>query len=513
MEGEIGSLRRIDGFAPEAEAKFQKCMEENTPAVVYNFGPPSCLRTWCTDDGSASCAITQLRKNFGDARAPVVVGGVHMETYGAARVKDMSILEYLDWLGGNEDYPEIDRTKQWLYLKDWHFVREYRERRRLLQAFITRTASCDSPMTETAIRSASSAVDSEDYETPSLFADDWLNWWWEARRGGADDYRFVYVGPAGSLTPLHHDVLRSYSWSANLCGAKRWTLFPPAEGPKLHDRLGNLAPDCRAGKYDAAAFPLLEKAPRCEVLQGPGEAIFVPSGWFHQVENMGDGRGGPTASVNHNWFNHHCLRSVSAFMRAELLNVRRSIEDLREGFDGEGPRAWERQCEVVMRANSAMNVSEFFALVSAKAQELLRVFDVGKGAWADAGEHRGYGEVDAGDGGGADSGGSSGGDEPAAAAKSGGASAAAAFGYAYAGVAPLPLPFGALAAIADVVAEIAEEPCCEHLFVDIAEEAAGGPVWGVEEVLARVGAALGICRQAAAVAVAESPEKPMTTLI
>lgn len=38
---------------------------------------------------------------------------------------------------------------------------------------------------------------------------------------GASDYRFVYVGPAGSWTPLHSDVLRSYSWSANVGGRKR----------------------------------------------------------------------------------------------------------------------------------------------------------------------------------------------------------------------------------------------------------------------------------------------------
>jgi hypothetical protein len=40
-----------------------------------------------------------------------------------------------------------------------------------------------------------------------------------------DDYRFVYLGPATSYTPLHCDVLRSFSWSVNVCGRKRWTLY------------------------------------------------------------------------------------------------------------------------------------------------------------------------------------------------------------------------------------------------------------------------------------------------
>ena len=44
--------------------------------------------------------------------------------------------------------------------------------------------------------------------------------------GGGDDalrtgdYRFVYLGPKDSWTPMHADVLRSYSWSANISGHK-----------------------------------------------------------------------------------------------------------------------------------------------------------------------------------------------------------------------------------------------------------------------------------------------------
>jgi hypothetical protein len=92
------------------------------------------------------------------------------------------------------------------------------------------------------------------YRLPVYFADDWLNAYYHHKqataagapaaqqqdqaagtgvqssswRGGSaraavqvSDYRFLYLGPAGSWTPLHHDVLCSYSWSANVCGRKR----------------------------------------------------------------------------------------------------------------------------------------------------------------------------------------------------------------------------------------------------------------------------------------------------
>lgn len=30
-------------------------------------------------------------------------------------------------------------------------------------------------------------------------------------------------------TPFHADVFRSFSWSANICGRKKWIFYPPGE--------------------------------------------------------------------------------------------------------------------------------------------------------------------------------------------------------------------------------------------------------------------------------------------
>lgn len=84
------------------------------------------------------------------------------------------------------------------YLKDWHAMRD--AERRGLPAF---------------------------YQTPGWATDDWLNLLWCRGHAGVDDYRFLYLGPKGTWTPLHHDVALSNSWSANVVGEKAWWLWPP----------------------------------------------------------------------------------------------------------------------------------------------------------------------------------------------------------------------------------------------------------------------------------------------
>ena len=116
------------------------------------------------------------------------------------------------------------------------------------------------------------------FTSPRLF-DDWLGACYDARRaaegcgGAVPDLRFVYCGPANTLTPLHCDVWRTHSWSANLCGTKRWLFVAPWEAHKLWDRFG--------GKHASSfadscfLFPALRSARVAEVIQHAGEVMFV----------------------------------------------------------------------------------------------------------------------------------------------------------------------------------------------------------------------------------------------
>jgi hypothetical protein len=95
-------------------------------------------------------------------------------------------------------------------------------------------------------------------------------------------------------TPFHADVFRSHSWSANVCGRKKWYLVRPGSEEKLQyywkeESSSNGRPTISMTDIR----PILEKYPELikdgevfEIIQEPGELIFVPSNWHHQVHNL-----------------------------------------------------------------------------------------------------------------------------------------------------------------------------------------------------------------------------------
>lgn len=61
-----------------------------------------------------------------------------------------------------------------------------------------------------------------------------------------------------------------------------------------------------------------------DVLQGANEAIFVPSGWHHSVENVED-----TLSINHNWLNAYNIHWGWELMKQEHSDATMAIDDCR----------------------------------------------------------------------------------------------------------------------------------------------------------------------------------------
>ncbi|OCF75654.1 hypothetical protein I204_02946 [Kwoniella mangroviensis CBS 8886] len=255
-----------------------------------------------------------------------------------------------------QQFSEFERTEQplgevldlWekgkgkgLYVKDWHLMAE--------------------------IESEGSSVD-EVYEVPDCLRDDWLNPPYtpnprltqlENGRSSAStsDFRFTYLGPPLTYTPLHRDVYGSYSWSANVVGRKVWWLFPPDILDQVKDQNGELVFDVRDLEDEGGAI---------KILQQEGEIIFVPSGWHHQVVNLDF-----CISINHNFFSSPTLPRIYDTLRTSQERVEESISDVKDmiiqrlGSEGDvWEKEWVEEVQSLLERDAGWNWKGFWQTVA-----------------------------------------------------------------------------------------------------------------------------------------------------
>ncbi|KAI3382667.1 hypothetical protein SNEBB_007269 [Seison nebaliae] len=147
------------------------------------------------------------------------------------------------------------------------------------------------------------------YELPEILKEDYLNNY-SLNFPNGSDYRFVYLGEERTWTPLHHDVLASYSWSINLSGNKRW-LFIIERGTlkNVKDVRSIMKCENEYSKYKNISYRLefieLYQCLILDMIQPEDFFVFVPSRLYHQVHNLTD-----VLSVNHNWFNQYSIENV-----------------------------------------------------------------------------------------------------------------------------------------------------------------------------------------------------------
>jgi hypothetical protein len=92
-----------------------------------------------------------------------------------------------------------------------------------------------------------------------------------------------WFGPAGTRTPLHHDTLMLMH--TQIVGRKRWRFISPLETPKLYNHFRVYSPiDLDAP--DLVRHPDFASVKVLEVIVEPGETIFLPLGWWHQVTSL-----------------------------------------------------------------------------------------------------------------------------------------------------------------------------------------------------------------------------------
>ncbi len=94
----------------------------------------------------------------------------------------------------------------------------------------------------------------------------------------------MWIGPEGTVTSLHHDLTNNFI--AQIVGRKRIKLAPASDVGKLynHQHVFSEISDLDDPGIDLARHPRLTELRLYDVLLEPGEILFMPLGWWHQVK-------------------------------------------------------------------------------------------------------------------------------------------------------------------------------------------------------------------------------------
>jgi len=98
----------------------------------------------------------------------------------------------------------------------------------------------------------------------------------------------VWLGKAGTVTPLHRDV--PHNLHVHLSGRKRWLLFPPGHSGQLYSRglfsgMPNFA-QVDPEQPDYARHPRFRGATAFGATLAAGETLFIPHGWWHHTRSL-----------------------------------------------------------------------------------------------------------------------------------------------------------------------------------------------------------------------------------
>jgi hypothetical protein len=109
---------------------------------------------------------------------------------------------------------------------------------------------------------------------------------WPAYFGKMGPPRF-WLGPSGTVTPLHCDY--DDNIFAQIWGSKRIFLSPPHHDEFLYPSEANailFGSPFNPEAPDFEQFPLARQASMIECIVHPGDLLYVPAGWYHQVRAL-----------------------------------------------------------------------------------------------------------------------------------------------------------------------------------------------------------------------------------
>lgn len=134
---------------------------------------------------------------------------------------------------------------------------------------------------------------------PRYFLPRWYRrHWWR--------YSQFFMGPAGTVTPLHFDTLLSHNLFFQIQGNKQFTILPPSQATYC-GRRGWRWFDVDPEEPDYVRFPQYDQATPVVITVSAGDILYMPPATLHHVRSL-------TPSISFN-IDFHTKQSVLEALR------------------------------------------------------------------------------------------------------------------------------------------------------------------------------------------------------
>ncbi|XP_049849367.1 uncharacterized protein LOC126318595 [Schistocerca gregaria] len=175
----------------------------------------------------------------------------------------------------------------------------------------------------------------EDYRVPECFGKDYFSLLDEEVR---PSYRWILIGPARSGSTFHKDPNSTSAWNALIRGKKLWIMYPPEVVPPEVYPSRDQAEVTTPVSVMEWMVRFFKKAQRRTdaykiCIQRPGEIVYIPNGWWHQVVNLEE-----CVAVTQNVVCDNNLRNVVRFLERKRNRVYWAF---REAMEREHSEKWE----------------------------------------------------------------------------------------------------------------------------------------------------------------------------
>jgi hypothetical protein len=288
-------------------------VEQDRPCVLKNLASQwRAYTTWTPE---------YLSKNHGEVLLPIS----NYPGQGNPKMSEkprMPLREYMAFV--EKAVKGVPEAQQPLYAAGWHYLKDC--------PALARDLSC-----------------------PSEFENNWI----DRLQGIINfDQTSLFIGHPAAETPLHTDSFFVSTWLVMISGSKRVRLIPGSYAGYVKNGLDTFS-DSVLIELERRHIPVFE----AEI--GPGDALFIPPGWWHQVRNLS-----ATIAVSNNFVSRSHFLAFEQQLRAKLLKPILGLSKLRQEATESGAQIGH---ETLMSSRYLENERAYIGFLQSEVQTLTKV--------------------------------------------------------------------------------------------------------------------------------------------